>query len=510
MVAVSGVGGLVRRFLSILGGKVLTTIVAIASTPIIVRLLGPGGFGDYAFLLSIYSLYMIPVSGAITEGVQKFVAENRDDPDWRERVIRFYAILGIAVVVVATLLLLALTTLGVVTAIFGSDYRLYFYLLSAFVFVGQFRALSYHTVLGFGLEPISESLNVVKKVTTVSLGIALLTLGFGVTGMLIGHITANLLVAILAGYVVLRRVSLDSLFGRASTAFPYRELLSFNALNIVLVLVILSLFHVDVVMLRTLVGDETTGFYKAALAMAEYVWIVPLALQVLLLHSSSALWSDDRHEEITSLATRVTRYSVLLVLLLAIGLTALADRVVPLYYGADFTVATLPLLLLLPGTVGFAAARPIQAISQGSGRIKILIVACGSAAVLNLGLNALLIPQFGMTGAAVATSVGYGSMFGFLVWAARRIGYDPLDDFRGLRIAATVVVAGPPIVLLGRFLPSDLLALAVTPPVGGLVFCSVAIATGALDWQEVVDVLGELPEPVGGVVESGRSLVDRR
>jgi O-antigen/teichoic acid export membrane protein len=504
---VKGVRGLVGRFLSILGGKVLTTIVAIASTPIIVRLLGPGSFGDYAFLLSIYSLYMIPVSGAITEGVQKFVAETRDLDHWRERVLRFYGIL--AVVLVAATLLVAVTSLGVVESLFGTEYRAYFYLLSAFVLVGQFRALSYHTVLGLGLEPVSESLNVVKKITTVGLGIGLLTVGFGVTGMLLGHIVAEIVVAVVAGAVILRRLSVGALLTGSDEPFPHRELLSFNALNIVLVLTILSLFHVDVIMLRTMVGDETTGFYKAALAMAEYVWIVPIALQVLLLHSSSTLWSEGRHEEITELASRVTRYSVLLVLLMAIGLAAVANRVVPLYYGAEFAVATLPLLLLLPGTVGFAAARPIQAISQGSGEITTLVVATGGAATLNLGLNALLIPRFGMPGAAVATSVGYGSMFGFLVWAAWRIGYNPLSDFRGFRIAATVVLAAPPIVLLARSSPSDLVALTVTPPLGALLFCGIAIGTGALDREEILDVLGQLPEPLSGVVESGRSWVER-
>jgi O-antigen/teichoic acid export membrane protein len=187
---------------------------------------------------------------------------------------------------------------------------------------------------------------------------------------------------------------------------------------------------------------------------------------------------------------------------MAIGLAALADRFVPLYYGESFVAATAPLVVLLPGTVGFAAARPLQAINQGSGRIRALVAASGAAAVLNLALNAAFIPQFGMIGAAVATSVGYGSMFVFLVWAARHIGYDPLDDFRAVRITVTALVAAPFILVLDGLLAHDILALLVVPPVGCAIYSGAAVATGALDSRELLDLLGKLPDPVGRRVET--------
>ena len=487
-----GTERLFRRFLSLLGPKVLTTIIAIVSTPIIVRLLGPGSYGDYAVLLSIYSLYMIPISSAITEGVQKFVAEGRET-DWAESVIQFYFVLAILLAVAGGVILVAFTRLGFADH-FGDGFTLYFYLLAAYVFVGQFRALSMHTVLGFGLEHINGPLGVVKKTTTVVLGIGLVFFGFNVVGMLVGHIAANALIALIAGYAVLRRISIRRLFV-IPDSMPYREFLSFNALNIVLIFFVMSLFHVDVVMVRTLVGDEATGFYKAALSLAEYIWIVPIVLQGLLLHSSSSLWSEDRTDQITELAGRVTRYTTLLVVLMAVGLAVLADRIVPLYYGEPFAVATVPLLLLLPGAVGFAVARPLQAICQGSGQLKTLLAAVGVAAVLNVVLNAALIPVFGMNGAAVATSTAYGSMFLLLVWAARRTGFNPLSDFRPIRIAATTVAAGAVIVTVEEAIAHDIVALLVVPVVGLVVYTAAAILTGAIDTDEVLDILDRIPIP---------------
>ncbi|MUV88815.1 oligosaccharide flippase family protein [Halapricum sp. CBA1109] len=491
----SGTTRLFQRFLSLVGPKMLGTLIAVVSTPVIVRLLGPGGYGDYAVLLSMYSLYMIPISAAVTEGVQKFVAENRGD-GWVERVLQFYLVLALTLGVLGSALLFVLTRLGVGT-VFGDGFTAYLYVLAAFVLVGQCRALSMHTVLGFGLEHVQGPLGVVKKVLTVSVGIGLVAGGFGVIGMLAGHILANGVVAVVAGAVVLRRISLRRLLA-LPRSIPYREFLSFNVLNVVLVLLVMSLFHVDVVMVRTLVGGAETGYYKAALALAEYIWIVPIVLQTLLLHSSSSLWSEERYEQITELAGRITRYTTLLVLLMAVGLASLAHRVVPLYYGQQFAVATTPLLLLLPGAVGFAVARPLQAICQGSGRLRPLLAAVAVAAVTNVALNAALIPAYGIAGAGIATSVAYGSMFVLLVATARHIGYDPLVDFRVGRIAVTALATGAAVVWTDSLFDTDVLALVVVPVVGLAVFAAAALLSGALDREEVLAAVDRLPLPFAG------------
>lgn len=508
-IAARGMENLLRRFLSIVGGKMATTVIALASTPVVVRLLGPARYGDYAVLLSVFSLYMIPVSAGVTEGVQKFVSERRARPHWREHVFRFYALLALGTVLVGASVLLAVTRKGIPGQVFGPGFDWYFLLLVAFVLVSQFRAVTYHTVLGFGLEPVSESLNVAKKLVTVLVGIGLVLLGYGVTGMLVGHIAANLLVAVAAGGVVARRLSLGGLL-RWPESFPYRELLSFNGLNVLLVLLMMSLFHLDVVMVRTLTDSESTGLYKAALTLAEFLWFVPLALQVLLLHSSSSLWSEGRLDDVTALATRATRYSLLLTALMGVGLVALADRVVPLYYGASFAAATGPLLVLVPGVIGFAAARPLLAVSQGSGRLSTVVVGVGGAAFLNVGLNGLLIPRYGMYGAAVATSVAYGSMFVALVWAAHRIGFRPLADLRPLRLVATVLLSAPVIVLLERAISNDATALLVVPAVGAAVYGVAAVATGAVGVEECRAGLETAPAPVGSAVESGFAWVEGR
>ena len=488
---------LTEAFSALFSAKLATSLISIVSLPIVVRELGTTGYGNYAFLISTFSLYMILVSSGVTEGVQKFVAETRDSDHWREHVVGFYLRLTLLLGAIGAVVLGVASLSGLPSRLLGDPFSWYFALLAAFVVAAQLRAFTRRTLMGLGLERYSEPLRVLTKLTWICLGLALAALGLGVDAFLISNIVGATVLAVVGLVLVARTLSVSAIVRGPPAEFPTRELLSFNGLNIVLVLMLLSLFHVDVVMMRLLTDGGQTGQYKAALAIAEYVWFVPLSLQTLLLHSTSQLWAERQFDRITSLASRVTRYVWLLVSLMGIGLFVLADEAIPLYFGADFAGTVEPLIVLLPGTLGFALARPLYAINQGSGRLKVPIVATASAAGINVVLNAVLIPTYGMIGAAAATSVGYASMFVFHVGCARYLGYQPLDDLRLRSLVGTVVVAAPTIYALDTLIVNDFLSLLVVPIVGGLVYTTLAVAFGALTLAELRRLTGALPAPVG-------------
>lgn len=497
---------LASGFLSIFNARLLVSTIGVLSLPVVVRVLGADGYGDYAFLMSAFSMLMILVSSPVTEGLQKFVAEERDLPDWREHVVGFYLRFGLLLAAVGGLALAALAWTGVIGRLFGDRFGLYFLLLAALVVAAQLRAFTRRSLMGLGLERYSETLVVSAKVLWLAVGLGLATVGLGVTGFLVAKVVAAGTVAVVGFAVLTREVSLPRTLSARPESFPAREVLSFNGLNVVLVLLLMSHYHVDVLMLRTMAGSEATGYYKAALALAQYMWLVPIALQTLLLHSTSALWSRDERERVGDLASTVTRYVFLLTALLAFGVYALADRFVPLYFGSDFTVVVAPLVFLLPGAMGFAMARPLYGINQARGRLLPVIFATGAAAVPNVALNYLLIPRYGMVGAAIATSTGYGAMFVCHVACARFLGYDPLDGVRPVRSLAAAVVGGALVLGVEAPIGSDLVALAVVPVAGFLGFTATALALGAVDGEELLAVVDALPVPLPTRV---RALVSR-
>lgn len=493
---------LAEGFLSLFGARVAISVLGTLSLPVVVRVLGPEHYGDYAFLLSVFSMMMLLVSPAVTEGVQKFVAERRELAHWEERVAGFYLRLSLLLAIPGSLLLAVLTWQGVFADLFGPGFDVLFYILAIHVVTAQLSSFSRHTLLGLELERYSEALSVVRRAVSLGVGIGLALFGFGVAGFLVGHVAAAVFFTLASVLVFRRKLALSETLELDLDALPARTFVAFNGLNVVLVILMQSLFHTDVMMVRFFEGGAATGYYKAALVLAEYLWMVPIALQQLMIHSASQLWAEERLDRIQELASSLTRYVFLVAALLALGIGVLADSFVPIYYGAEFGAAVLPLLVLLPGAVGFALARPLYGVNQAAGRLKPLVLVLAVPAGSNLALNSLLIPEYGIAGAAAATSLSYGSMFLLQAVCARYLGYSPLSALRPLRLLGTVAVSGPVIYGVDHALGSDLLSLLLVPPTGFAVFATAAVATGAVTTAEVQQSTRMLPPVVGNRVRS--------
>ncbi|RAW44729.1 flippase [Halorubrum sp. 48-1-W] len=484
---------LFRAFFSIFGTKVGVLAIGMLTTPLIVRILGSEGYGNYAVLISIFGVLTVFTNAGIFNGIRKYIAEDRDIDHWNKIVFSFYFRISILATGLLALILVTFSQTSLIVELLSAEFQTYFAILAAYLFVSQFYSMGRGVLMGFGLEHYSEPLQMVNKVIYAVIALSLLYYEFGVNGLLIGHVTAAVIVGALAFWFVREKLSFRQLIRPVPNTVSRRQLLTFNVYSILLAFLTISLYHVDILLLRPISGSSVTGFYKASLTVAEFLWLVPMAIQYTLVQSTSEMWSKNQDQLITTIASSATRLNLSLVVIMGIGLAALADVFVPLYFGAEFTPAVGPLLLLLPGVLGFSLSRPIFAIGQGKGQLRSLVLTTGGAAVLNLFLNLLLIPRYGMYGAAVATSIGYGSMFFLHAWTARRIGFDPVGDLRVARIAVAGVAAAPVVFGLASMLPA-IPALIVVPPVGFVVYVVVSIRAGVVDTAEIEQIQNRAPD----------------
>ena len=120
------------------------------------------------------------------------------------------------------------------------------------------------------------------------------------------------------------------------------------------------------------------------------------------------------------------------------------------------------------GPLAFAAvafgAYIVVAIGVGRARrTQFNWVVTGAAAAVNVALNLILIPPYGMMGAAVATIAAYATMFAGMAWWAQRIYPVPYQ----WRRVGTAALAGVALVVAGKLLDANLaaaLALALVYP----------------------------------------------
>ncbi len=493
-------GKTVSGILSIITGKFGGLLLGVLITPILVRVLGSELYGDYALLLSIFAVVTTLTHAGISAGIRKYIAEKRAQEQWESQVFTFYTRFGICLAALFAVGLVIFGLYGPAETLFGSGFSIYLLLLAAMLLTDQLFYVSRYTLIGLNATHLSEPLKIFKQFLYGIFGISLAYIGYDIAGVLAGTAIASFVCGLIAIWLLRKRVSLRGVFSAVPTAFPRKDLLSFNIYNTIFVLLTISLYNIDILLLQPIAGSQQTGLYKAALVIAEFLWLVPTAIQIIFIGSASEQWSKNNPEAITEMASRATRFTLAFTVLLIIGLAALSTEFMTLYFGSEFADAAIPLLILLPGVLGFAVARPIFAIGQGKGALRILIVATGSAALINLLLNIVLIPRYGMVGAAVATSIGYGSMLFFHVMAARKIGFNPLVDLRLARIGATGIITAIVVFGTASLIESSIFSLILVPPIGFVTYLIFSLKWGVATPQEVELLADQLPSRFGTLV----------
>lgn len=162
--------------------------------------------------------------------------------------------------------------------------------------------------------------------------------------------------------------------------------------------------YMDKVMLGSMLMVEQAGFYE----YAEKLTVLPLGLinslgNVMLPRMSNLLVLRDEKE-----AERLTKNSMNFVIFLSsamcFGLCGVANKLIPLLFGEEYTSSILILYCLAPSMMFVSWANVIRTqylIPREKDKEYIISVFCGAG--LNFIVNVVLIPSYGGVGAAVGT-----------------------------------------------------------------------------------------------------------
>lgn len=161
-------------------------------------------------------------------------------------------------------------------------------------------------------------------------------------------------------------------------------------------------YRLDFLILGSLASTRDVGVYSAGVAVSESVWNLPSALAPLVFSSSSEGDATTREGR-----TRLTRISMLIV---AVACTVLAigmQFLIPLLFGSDFESAVLPAQILLFGSLTMSGLKFLGAEVAGMGHPEKTTYATLVALLVTIVGDVVLVPSFGIAGAAAASSIAY-------------------------------------------------------------------------------------------------------
>lgn len=389
---------IVRRSALTLGVQLLQLAATIAVTVLVTRETGAQGKGMYTLIALTVSITTLVCGLGISWASIYYIGRGS------------YPIAEAAGTVTTASLVSAVVATGIVAAVFALFRNTYFHELNG-TQIAIALIVTPLAQLSTGLGSVLLGLNRVAQYAAVNLVQVLVTLVLQSSLAIAGRLTATTAIGAWSIGTAAALVLFAILVGSRTSFWPrfnreiVRGYLSYGIKGYVANVMTLLNYRLDSLIVNGLIGVAQLGIYSISVAMAELLWNAANSISLVMFPHISGL----SREEANRLTPIVARNTLMLTLIGAIGMFVLGREVILVVLGPAMLPAVIPLWLLLPGIVTLSAGKVIASYLSGIGKPIWATYISGSNVILTIVLDLVLIPRYGITGAAIASSIVYTS-----------------------------------------------------------------------------------------------------
>lgn len=373
----------------------LLNFLAIA---IYTRLLSPSDYGIYALVVVWVGLVNVVCFQWIRLSLLRFFPANLNDPR------RLLSTLLLAYTSVASLT--GVAGVAVWFAVADESLRILVLIAVPLVWVQAGFELSLE-LMRSQLNPLRYGMMAgVRAVIALGLGVLLITWGFGAFGPLLAMLVGMLAAVVALGASLWRGA-------RPSLALlpDLKPLLSYGLPLTATFALGFVVSSSDRLLLAALVNNEAVGIYTAGYDLVSHVINLLLVTVNLAGYPLVVRALEQRGRE--AAREQLDRNGGLLLLIgipVTLGFIVLAPQIVALMLGEAFRAGATQLVPWVALAVFMSCIRAFHfdLAFQLSEKTLYQVWINGGAALVNVALNLLLIPAFGLMGAAYATVIAYG------------------------------------------------------------------------------------------------------
>ncbi|MBZ5595234.1 MAG: polysaccharide biosynthesis C-terminal domain-containing protein [Acidobacteriia bacterium] len=463
----------------------------IASVPV-ARVMGPKVLGHYIYLLFLTGTAQRLANFGIPATCCKYMAEflGRQQYGIAHEVFRVTfryqaTISGI------------ITSLGLCLVAFSEpEYRL----IAALIVASMWPAMiSYIPAqANVAAENLRANLpaSIVYLITYTALVILSLALHWGLVGLAIATLVSRVLEAGLRYFGVQRWLRS---YPRAALPPQLRNrMFNFSRHNLVLLALGLVVWdRSEVLFLKQLSDVQQVAFYSLAFSIANQLLMVPRALSNAIGITILAQYGRDPLR-LGALVRNATRYVSVLAIPLFLGTAAIAEPLIRSTYGGGY-VAVVPVLwIICISSIPRAFQLHTEYLLQATEKQRFMVKWLAVTALVNVSLDALIIPNHGALGAAIANGLAQTMGVAGLFWKADG-AYSMRSQIRflGALCVSGAVMVGAVLVVV-RALP-PWLGLVAGVAIGAVIFFVCLRTTRSLeaeDWGRLHQWTQPLPRPI--------------
>lgn len=482
----------VRGAAAAVGGNTVFTVANAVLILLLTReLLDPTGFGRLYLAISVLGVVAIFADLGLRKSAAHYISEyDGREPGQVRYVIRF-SVMALLVLVASATVLMALLS-GPVARLLGEPAIAPLLALGSLYVAGHALQGYVTTVFqAFNRVEWSATVNALTGVARLALAVGFILLGLGIVGAMLGYI-GGFVVAVLVGGVVLYRRHYAPLelpdspepgLGRRILKYsiPLTVTESANALD----------SRVDIILVGSLLNPAAASYYVVAKQISAFSIIPASSIGYSVTPAYGGKKARESPEGAARLYEEAFRYVLLAYLPAAAGLVLVAGPTVELVFGEAYTPAV-PVVQVMSL---FVLVRAINKVTSDGldylGLARERAVLKSVTAVANVLLNFLLIPIYGVVGAALATVITFAAYaLGNVYQLHQEL---PVDGGRLLRDGAVIclVTAGMTAVVVWTvpYISGPITLIGVVL-LGSVVTGALSVVTGLVDPAEVRTLLG--------------------
>lgn len=418
-------GGLAKIGAKISLARFINAAVSFIGLSYFAQILGPDRLGLFFLFQAVLGMAALGANFGFGGSLLKRLSEGKD----REKFLGT----GITLICFSTSIVLIIVYIiqGYINQYIGTDLAI---LLILAIASREAYKLSINVLRGELRVGETALLETGQKWIWVGLGVIFIHLGLGPIGLIYSLIAGFIAPAIYGVY--LWDVS------PAPPSFKHAiSLFEFAKYGVVAFIDSFLYKWADVLILGFLLSTTAVGAYEAAWRVTMLVVIVSSAIETTILPQISEWSSNDQYESIENELPKAILGGVFLVIPSFFGVVLLGREILRYVFGEGFTIATAALIILMGGKVIEAIDGILKNILAGMDRPDLRAYAVLFSMTVNILLNFLFISQFGLIGAAFATTISFAtSTFIMIIFLKKFIKLEfPLREIAWLTISATVM-----------------------------------------------------------------------
>jgi O-antigen/teichoic acid export membrane protein len=318
--------------------------------------------------------------------------------------------------------------------------------------------------------------------------VAVLILGGNILGIAWAYALSYAVAAFLGLYFVATRTPLFS------WGLPYesshRQLLSFSAPLIVSSAMALIFADMDMFMIGIFRNTAEVGVYNVVYPLAQLLLVALSGFKFLFMPVLSELHSQGEQNRMKRTYEVVTKWIALATFPLFIVTILFPVTLISITFGVKYASGAVALAVLATGFFSHVLAGFNGATLTSIGRTRQIMYANTATAAINIILNLMLIPRYGVLGAAIATAVAYLTLNVILSYQLHKLsGIHPFSMSLVRPLAAGIGITAfcyGGVVIFVESSPFRLLAFLI---VFGSAYPITVLRLGGVEKEEVMLVL---------------------